>query len=192
MDIAPGEQQRKRAARRLGEVQRSCQRFVRVDCADPGRTRGEMRTKPEHRNRVEACPRVLPTNSARERGLQRATASASTRLARFSPGVWRSRRLPGYSFSPDRVRSARQRCFSSSQSATGRPRSTQPLAGRFERITLTHWSASSLAEIFGAAPEDVRNGRVQISRTSASDMFSKFGRADMELDWRASSCSPLL
>jgi predicted AAA+ superfamily ATPase len=30
--------------------------------------------------------------------------------------------------------------------------SRESLAGRFERITLTHWSASSLAEVFGVAP----------------------------------------
>ncbi len=32
--------------------------------------------------------------------------------------------------------------------------SRESLAGRFERITLTHWSASSLAEVFGVAPLD--------------------------------------
>lgn len=30
--------------------------------------------------------------------------------------------------------------------------SRESLAGRFERITLTHWSASSLAEVFGVSP----------------------------------------
>jgi len=32
--------------------------------------------------------------------------------------------------------------------------SRESLAGRFERITLTHWSAASLVEVFGVAPAD--------------------------------------
>lgn len=32
--------------------------------------------------------------------------------------------------------------------------SRESLAGRFERITLTHWSASSLVEVFGVAPAE--------------------------------------
>ncbi|HET7503769.1 MAG TPA: AAA family ATPase [Kofleriaceae bacterium] len=32
--------------------------------------------------------------------------------------------------------------------------SRESLAGRFERITLTHWSATSLVEIFGVEPQD--------------------------------------
>lgn len=32
--------------------------------------------------------------------------------------------------------------------------SRESLAGRFERLTLTHWSAASVAEVFGLAPEE--------------------------------------
>ena len=40
--------------------------------------------------------------------------------------------------------------------------SRESLAGRFERLTLTHWSASSLAEVFGLAPEEAVAGLVRL------------------------------
>lgn len=41
--------------------------------------------------------------------------------------------------------------------------SRESLAGRFERLTLTHWSASSLASVFAIAPEE------------AAEVFVRFG-----------------
>jgi uncharacterized protein len=40
--------------------------------------------------------------------------------------------------------------------------SRESLAGRFERITLTHWSASSLSEVFGIPPGDAVETLVRI------------------------------
>jgi predicted AAA+ superfamily ATPase len=40
--------------------------------------------------------------------------------------------------------------------------SRESLAGRFERITLTHWSASSLSEIFGVPPQEAARLLVRV------------------------------
>jgi predicted AAA+ superfamily ATPase len=40
--------------------------------------------------------------------------------------------------------------------------SRESLAGRFERITLTHWSASALAEVFALAPEEAAHLTVRM------------------------------
>jgi uncharacterized protein len=40
--------------------------------------------------------------------------------------------------------------------------SRESLAGRFERITLTHWSASSLAEVFGLPPAEAAQALVSM------------------------------
>jgi predicted AAA+ superfamily ATPase len=43
-----------------------------------------------------------------------------------------------------------------------RPRLAGSLAGRFERLTLTHWSASSVAEVFGLAPAEAADVAVRL------------------------------
>jgi len=53
--------------------------------------------------------------------------------------------------------------------------SPESLAGRFERITLMHWSASSLAEVFGLSPSDavhtlVRMGAYPGAMTYRNDL----------------------
>ncbi len=58
--------------------------------------------------------------------------------------------------------------------------SRESLAGRFERLTLTHWSASALKEQFGFSPADAALFAVQFGSYPGSVQFR-----DDKLRWRA-------
>ncbi len=51
--------------------------------------------------------------------------------------------------------------------------SRESLAGRFERITLTHWSASSLAEVFGVPPTEACKILVEMGSYPGAFEFRK-------------------
>lgn len=58
--------------------------------------------------------------------------------------------------------------------------SRESLAGRFERLTLTHWSASSLVEIFGVSRRDASEAVVTIGAYPGA-----FGLRDSQARWSA-------
>jgi hypothetical protein len=58
--------------------------------------------------------------------------------------------------------------------------SRESLAGRFERLTLAHWSAASLADPFGIAPEDAARLAVEIGTYPGA-----FSLRDDPARWRA-------
>ena len=58
--------------------------------------------------------------------------------------------------------------------------SRESLAGRFERLTLTHWSATSLAQTFGLAPEGAADFVVRIGAYPGA-----FGLRDDPARWSA-------
>jgi predicted AAA+ superfamily ATPase len=51
--------------------------------------------------------------------------------------------------------------------------SKESLAGRFERLTLTHWSASSLVEAFGVTPEEAPNLLVRMGSYPGAYEYQK-------------------